>query len=93
IPMRLILIVVSLLVALAANLAFWYFPNLPRALKTVYPGDQLRSVSFAPYRHGQDPLLEIYPSAAEVEEDVQSLVGRARGLRTYSSGEGNEVVP
>ncbi len=91
--MRLILIVVSLLVALAANLAFWYFPNLPRALKTVYPGDQLRSVSFAPYRHGQDPLLEIYPSAAEVEEDVQSLVGRAKGLRTYSSGEGNEVVP
>lgn len=91
--MRLILIVVTLLVALAANFAFWYFPNLPRALQTVYPGDLLRSVSFAPYRHGQDPLLEIYPSAAEVEEDVQSLVGRSKGLRTYSSGEGNEVVP
>lgn len=91
--MRLILIVVTLLVALAANFAFWYFPNLPRALHSVYPGDVLRSVSFAPYRHGQDPLLEIYPSPAEVEEDVRSLVGRSKGLRTYSSGEGNEVVP
>ncbi len=91
--MRLILIAVTLVVALAANFAFWYFPNLPRALHSVYPGDVLRSVSFAPYRHGQDPLLEIYPSPAEVEEDVRSLVGRSKGLRTYSSGEGNEVVP
>ncbi|MCW5752930.1 MAG: glycoside hydrolase, partial [Alphaproteobacteria bacterium] len=46
-----------------------------------------------PFRQGQSPLTRIYPSAAEIGEDMASLAGRVRSLRTYTSQEGLEVVP
>ncbi|CAK0768698.1 Exo-beta-1,3-glucanase [Gammaproteobacteria bacterium] len=53
------------------------------------------SVSFAPYRHGQSPLLERYPTLSEIEEDIANLaeVPRALAIRTYSSRGGLEQVP
>ena len=81
-------LVVSLLVAGG----LWVWGNRPVAVAPNWD-KPLASVSFAPFRRGQSPLTKVYPTAAQVEEDLRSLVGLARGVRTYSSREGMEVVP
>lgn len=53
----------------------------------------VESMSFAPFRRGQSPLTKTYPTAEQVAEDLQSLKGITRGIRTYTSREGLEVVP
>src|SRR5690554_3379536 len=82
------------LAALLASLvafASWYGFNRPQAVEPAW--DQpLASVSFAPYRPGQSPITQVYPSDAEVEEDVRLASRIARSLRTYASGEGMERV-
>lgn len=79
--------------AALANFAFWYLPNRPAALTRPLAEGPIASVSFAPFRQGQSPLTRIYPSAAEIAADIASLAGLVRGLRTYTSQEGLEVVP
>ncbi len=77
---------------LLVHAGIWWGANRPRAVEPAWSG-ALESVSFAPFRDGQSPLDRIYPSAAELEEDV-ALVGTvARGIRTYTSREGMERVP
>ena len=84
------LLLAALLASLIA-LAFWYGFNRPQAVEPAW--DQpLASVSFAPYRPGQSPITQVYPSDAEVEEDVRLASRIARSLRTYASGEGMERV-
>lgn len=51
------------------------------------------SVSFAPFQRGQSPLTHDYPTPAQVAADLGKLVGVAKGVRTYTSLEGMEVVP
>lgn len=90
--MRLILILAALCVAGLANLAVWSLPNQPVPLEPP-PGGKLRSVSFAPFRDGQSPLTQIFPSAAQIEEDLAALAPQVAGVRTYTSLEGLQVVP
>jgi len=90
--MRLILILAALCVAGLANLAVWSLPNRPVPLEPP-PGGKLRSVSFAPFRDGQSPLTQIFPSAAQIEEDLAALAPQVAGVRTYTSLEGLQVVP
>lgn len=85
-------------VALAAlvNVVGWWWPNHPVQVGHDSNGPKLgmiESVSFAPFRRGQGPLNKVYPSAEQVIEDLQSLKGIARGIRTYTAREGLEVVP
>jgi exo-beta-1,3-glucanase (GH17 family) len=80
--------------ALAAllNGAAWWWPNQPReAGPDIH--NLLSSASFAPFRAHQSPLTKTFPSAAEIEEDLVRLKGVARGIRTYTSREGMDVVP
>lgn len=81
------------LVALCLNLAFWWLPNRPVTSPVTAVPEILQSVSFAPFRRGQSPLTQVYPTAAQIEADLALLVGRARGVRTYTSQEGMQVVP
>ncbi|CAO3415703.1 glycoside hydrolase family 17 protein [Azospirillum doebereinerae] len=90
--MRLILILAALCVAGLANLAVWSLPNRPVPLDPP-PGGKLRSVSFAPFRDGQSPLTQVFPSVAQIEEDLAALAPQVAGIRTYTSLEGLEVVP
>ncbi|MBP2229908.1 exo-beta-1,3-glucanase (GH17 family) [Azospirillum agricola] len=90
--MRLILILAALCVAGLANLAVWSLPNRPVPLDPP-PGGKLRSVSFAPFRDGQSPLTQVFPSAAQIEEDLAALAPQVTGIRTYTALEGLEVVP
>ena len=90
--LRLLALVVGALAAIGANWLFWSLPNAPYDLEA-RPLGIIRSVSFAPFRDGQSPLVKRYPSAAEIEEDLTLLKGRVGGVRTYTSREGLEVVP
>ncbi len=80
--------VVSVLIALAA----WYGLAHPRTLSVEWPGT-LKSASFAPFRDGQTPLKEIFPTPEQIEEDLVLLKGTFDGVRTYTSLGGMEVVP
>ncbi|BBK44544.1 beta-1,6-glucan synthase [Allostella vacuolata] len=90
--LRLLALAVGALAVIGANWLFWSLPNRPYDLEA-RPLGMIRSVSFAPFRDGQSPLVKRYPSAAEIEEDLTLLKGRVAGVRTYTSREGLEVVP
>lgn len=91
-PMRLVSILVTLALVGLINLAVWGLPNTPVSLEPL-PGDKLTSVSFAPFRDGQSPLTEVFPTAQQIEEDLVALAPQVQGVRTYTSLEGLEVVP
>ncbi|NYZ13203.1 glycoside hydrolase [Azospirillum sp. RWY-5-1] len=90
--MRILTILAVLLVAGLANLAVWWLPNRPVPLEAP-PGGKLTSVSFAPFRDGQSPLTKSFPTPAQIDEDLAAIAPQVAGVRTYTSGEGLEVVP
>ena len=91
-------ILVPVLLLLAALLAAgWWWPNR-HAAGVAPPGgmsgtDKLNSLSFAPFRAGQSPLADRFPSAAEVEADLKLLAPVTRAVRTYAALEGDYDVP
>jgi exo-beta-1,3-glucanase (GH17 family) len=76
----------SLLIVLAAIVvAAWWWPNRPQAGDVPMPDTVLNSVSLAPFRPGQSPFTETYPSKQEVAEDVALLAGKVRAIRSYAA--------
>ncbi len=71
------------------NTAFTWLTNLPQDAGQDVPNGKLNSLSFAPYREGQSPLEEKFPSVAEIEADLQLMAQKTRTIRTYASAEGN----
>jgi len=90
--MRKFLVLAVLAVVGLANLAVWWWPNRPVEVPPI-PGGRLQSVSFAPFRDGQSPLVRVYPSRDQIEEDLRLLARQVQGVRTYTSLEGMEAVP
>ena len=90
--MRHLNLLVPTLVACLIASALWIVCDRPVPVEASWT-EPLRSVSFAPFRRGQSPLTKTYPSPKQVEEDLRSLAGRTRGIRTYTAREGMEVVP
>ena len=90
--MRILVLLIALALAATVNLAFWYLPNRPMPLPDVWAGGPLKSASFAPYRRGQSPLEEKFPTQEQIEADMAALQGLFNGVRTYSSLEGLEIV-
>jgi exo-beta-1,3-glucanase (GH17 family) len=82
----------ALLFSVLVAAAVWYGVARPRALALEWHGP-LKSASFAPFRDGQSPLEEIFPTAREIEDDLLRLKGVFEGLRTYSATRGMDVVP
>jgi len=50
-------------------------------------------VSFSPYRDGQDPIENRFPTPEEIMEDLVFLKDKTKGIRTYSSLDGIEAIP
>ncbi|HLN23435.1 MAG TPA: exo-beta-1,3-glucanase [Patescibacteria group bacterium] len=90
--MRIFSLVLAVVVSCLGAAALWFWFDRPVPVEPSW-SQPLRSVSFAPFRRGQSPLTKVYPTPQQVEEDLQSLVGKTRGIRTYTSREGMEVVP
>lgn len=93
---RFVWLLLLILLAALANVVAWWWPNRPVQVgHAPYAAQEhvVESMSFAPFRRGQSPLTKAYPTAEQVTEDLQSLKGITRGIRTYTSREGLEVVP
>ena len=62
-----------------------------RPVSVVEPLDYIDGFSYSPYRRDQTPLKGVYPSYAEIEQDMKQLGGIAHRVRTYNSTENPEV--
>lgn len=85
-------LIAAVLVAGIAAAAAWWIADRPVPVTAEW-SKPLSSMSFAPYRRGESPITGVYPTQAEVEEDMKILVGRTRGIRTYTVHEGLESMP
>jgi len=90
--MRALFLVAAAALAVALNFLVWWGAYRPAVVEhsTAEPP---RSISFAPFHRGQSPLVQVYPTPAEIEGDLKAMSGRVRALRTYTSLEGMEIVP
>lgn len=70
------------------NSAFSYFTNLPQNVGDDVPAGKLNSLSFAPFRDGQDPMLGIFPNEKHLDDDLALMGQVTHNIRTYSSAEG-----
>ena len=70
----------------------WWLPNRPRLQDVAIIDKQFNAVSFAPFRAGQSPLTDTFPTPAQAEADVALLAGHVRALRTYAANEGQYDV-
>lgn len=82
----------ALVVSALAAAALWVWFDRPVTVAESW-NEPLASVSFAPFRRGQSPLTKVYPTPEQVAEDLDVVASRARGVRTYTSLEGMQVVP
>ncbi len=76
----------------AIDAAGWWWFNRPVPVALSF-NEPFPSVSFAPFRRGQSPLSRDYPPPSQIAEDLSSLKGVSKGVRTYTSLEGMELVP
>ena len=91
-PARAFFVLAAVAATAAATFAGWGWCNRPVPLALSF-NEPFASVSFAPFRRGESPLTHDYPSPAEIESDLASLQGVAKGVRTYTAREGLEIVP
>jgi len=90
--MRIPLVMLTVAVTALISLTGWWWFNRPVPMGLTFD-EPFPSVSFASFRRGQSPITGDYPSPAQVEEDLKSLVGVTKGIRTYTSREGLDVLP
>ena len=84
--------IVTALVILFSGL-LCYFYNLPQEIGLDVPEGKLNSLSFAPFREGQNPILELFPSSGEIDEDLALLADKTHSIRTYASSQGLKDIP
>ena len=83
------------LTALAIGVAWWWL-GAPVALppSPLAPGEKLYCVSYAPFRDGQDPLVEgTHVEPAQIDEDLALLSKYTDCVRTYSVANGLDKIP
>jgi Exo-beta-1,3-glucanase len=90
--MRILLTLIFVAATALTSLAGWWWFNRPIPVGLAFE-EPFPSVSFAPFRRGQSPISKTYPPPEQIEEDLKSLVGVARGVRTYTAREGLEIMP
>jgi exo-beta-1,3-glucanase (GH17 family) len=90
--MRALFLVAAALLAMAVNFLVWWAAYRPVTVGLA-AAEPPRSISFAPFHRGQSPLVQVYPTPAQIEGDLKALSGRVRAVRTYTSLEGMEIVP
>ena len=69
------------LIVVVANLGLWAFFNRPADPQLDFTG-QVKAVSFSPNRADQDPLVNKFPTPAQISEDIAFLKGKAGAIRT-----------
>lgn len=90
--MRALFLIGAAALAVALNFLVWWGSYRPVTVP-LSASEPPRSISFAPFHRGQSPLVQVYPSPAQIESDLKAMSGRVKAVRTYTSLEGMEVVP
>ncbi|WP_432746060.1 exo-beta-1,3-glucanase [Methylobacter sp. G7] len=81
------------LVVLLNGLLGW-FTNLPQDVGSDVPSGKLNSLSFAPFREGQGPMDEKFPTPEQIDADLRLMGEKTYSIRTYASAEGSmPVIP
>ncbi|TAN68614.1 MAG: exo-beta-1,3-glucanase [Methylobacter sp.] len=78
----------AVLVVLLNGLLGWSF-NLPQDVGPDVPSGKLGSLSFAPFREGQGPIDEKFPSPEQIDADLRLMGETTHSIRTYASAEGS----
>ena len=78
---RWITIAIPVLIA-ALTVALWALMNRP-SVEPPWP-TRIQGYSFSPMRADDNPERAIYPTAAEIDEDLALLQGEAHAIRTYT---------
>ncbi len=83
---------IAILVILINGLLAWLI-NLPQDVGQDVPQGKLNSLSFAPFRAGQSPLEEKFPSTEQIDEDLRLLSQKTHTVRTYASAGVFNTIP
>jgi exo-beta-1,3-glucanase (GH17 family) len=78
----------AVLIILLNGLISWSL-NLPQNVGADVPSGKLNSLSFAPFREGQGPLDEKFPTPEQIDEDLRLMGEKTHSIRTYASAEGS----
>ena len=83
--------IATLALLVIANLFFWTYINSPDKVQS-WEGPMM-GVSFNPARRHHNPQKGLFPSEAEINEDLSLLEGKVHAVRTYSVTNGLDRVP
>jgi exo-beta-1,3-glucanase (GH17 family)/cellulose synthase/poly-beta-1,6-N-acetylglucosamine synthase-like glycosyltransferase len=83
---------VSILI-LVAVVHFAVFAFLNRPVSPPPFEGPIAGVSFSPYRHGQGPVDKVFPTEAEIRDDLKHLAPHVRSIRSYTSLDGMDQIP
>jgi exo-beta-1,3-glucanase (GH17 family)/cellulose synthase/poly-beta-1,6-N-acetylglucosamine synthase-like glycosyltransferase len=73
----------AVIVGIAAiSIAAWAFFNRPMSAPD-WPAT-ISGFAYSPFRYGQDPTKDIYPSEEEIRQDLVLLSAQTKHIRTYS---------
>ncbi len=76
------------------NIMWASLTNLPQDVGADVPDGKLNGLSFAPFREGQAPMLDIFPSPAQIDEDLKLMGKTTYNIRTYASlGGSSPIIP
>ncbi len=76
------------------NAVLGWATNLPQDVGLDVPSGKLNSLSFAPFREGQGPLDEKFPTPEQIDADLQLMSEKTHTIRTYASSEGSmQTIP
>jgi exo-beta-1,3-glucanase (GH17 family) len=81
--------------AVAIAFAWWWLgARVPLSSSPLAAGGKLYCVSYAPFRDGQDPLVETtHVDARQIDEDLTLLSRYTDCIRTYSIENGLDQIP
>lgn len=85
--MQFIKIFAAILLASSIAVSLWWIADRPVDISASWD-HPLASLTFAPFRSGQSPLTQSYATPEQIRQDLETLVGRSEGVRTYSTTEG-----
>ena len=66
----------------ALTIMAWALYNRPET-EPAWP-ERIQGFAFSPFRAGQDPVSNRYPSVEEIEADIALLENRVHAIRTYT---------
>ncbi len=73
-----------LIAVILLNSIFTFATNLPQNVGDDVRAGKLNSLSYAPFREGQDPIIGSYPSTKQLDEDLALMGEVTHSIRTYS---------